>query len=188
MILHKFDTLNHPARMRIFQALSGHQRSINQLARLLPDIPRPSLYRHIHKMLDAGVIEVVASRQINGIEERFYTANAGRIDPQEVAQPGGSQRLAEHVSLYGTVVAQALARYLIDQEQPNLDAIAARDHFFFATDEEFKQLRDTIYQMLREFEQRPPAPGRRQRRMFVIAHPLESDAPETTATAGEQSI
>ncbi|WP_366519208.1 helix-turn-helix domain-containing protein [uncultured Thermanaerothrix sp.] len=34
--------------MRIFQALDAEELSINQLAKRLPDIPRPSLYRHIH--------------------------------------------------------------------------------------------------------------------------------------------
>jgi hypothetical protein len=33
-------------------------------------------------------------------------------------------------------------------------------------------LREAIYALLQEMEQQPPAPGRTQRRMFVIAHPM----------------
>lgn len=172
MILHKFDIINHPVRMRIFQTLYSGPYSINQLSRLLPDVPRPSLYRHIHKMLDAGIIQVAATRHVNGIEERFFATIDGRIDPDIVKQPDGIQKLADHISIYGAIVAQNLARYLIEYGQPDLESIAARDHTFWATDEEFHHLRETIYQLLHQFEQNPPAAGRTLRRLFVMGHPL----------------
>lgn len=172
MILHKFDVINHPVRMRIFQTLYSGPYSINQLSRLLPDVPRPSLYRHIHKMLDAGVITVAGTRHVNGIEERFFTAIDGRIDPDIAKQTDGIQKLADHISIYGAIVAQDLARYLIEYGPPDLESIAARDHTFWATDEEFQHLRETIYQLLHQLEQNPPAAGRTLRRLFIMGHPL----------------
>jgi DNA-binding transcriptional ArsR family regulator len=88
MPLQNLSAINHPARTRIFQALNGVEPSINQLARALPDSPRPSLYRHVHKMLDAGVLQIALVRYliryVNGIEERFYSAVERLIDPAEV--------------------------------------------------------------------------------------------------------
>ncbi len=172
MPVRNFDVINHPIRMRIFQLLHNVHLSINQLAELLPDVPKPSLYRHVRKLVEAGVIYVADRRLVHGIEERFYTSVEGLIDPQEVYQPGGLEKFAEHVRIYGSVVAQDLAQYVHARGAPDLANIAARDHVFYATEEEFVRLRETIYEMLRALEQQPPAPGRTQRRMFVMAHPL----------------
>lgn len=172
MPIRNFDVVNHPIRMRIFQLLHNVRLSINQLAELLPDVPKPSLYRHVRKLVEAGVIYVADRRLVHGIEERFYTSVEGLIDPEEVHQPGGLEQFAEHVRIYGSVVAQDLAQYVLARGTPDLANVAARDHVFYATEEEFIRLRETIYEMLRAMEQQPPAPGRTQRRMFIMAHPL----------------
>jgi DNA-binding transcriptional ArsR family regulator len=172
MPIRNFDVINHPIRMRIFQLLHNVHLSINQLAVLLPEVPKPSLYRHVRKLVEAGVIYVAATRMVHGIEERFYTSVEGLIDPEEVDQPGGLAKFAEHVRIYGSVVAQDVAQYMLARGTPDLANIAVRDHVFHASEEEFVRLRETIYEMLRAMEQQPPVPGRTQRRMFIMAHPL----------------
>jgi DNA-binding transcriptional ArsR family regulator len=174
MPLKNFAVINHPVRMRIFQALNGVELSINQLAKVLPDVPKPSLYRHIHKLLDAGVIHVARMRLVNGIEERFFTANEGLIDPADVYQPGGLEQFADHVRLYGTSVAQELADYVLKRGDPDLNNIAAHDHVFYATEEEFKHVREAIYELLQTMETLPPAEGRIKRRIFIMGHPLQA--------------
>lgn len=167
-----FAIVNHPVRMRIFQALNEVELSINQLAQRLPDVPRPTIYRHIHQMLDAGVIEVARTRLVNGIEERFYIAARGLIDPADIEKPGGLQDFVDHVRLYGCGVAQELGRYVLEHGRPDLNNIAARDHVFYATEEEFLQAREAIYTILKALEAQPPAEGRTKRRMFIMGHPL----------------
>lgn len=174
MLLRNFDVVNHPVRMRIFQALHGTRLSINQLAQLLPNVPKPSLYRHINRMLEAGVVEIADTRMVHGIEERFFTAAQGLIDPDEINTPEGLAKFADHVSLYGTFVAQDLAQYLLRKGDPDLDNVSAREYVFYATQEEFLQVRETIFDLLARLEQNSPAPGRVQRRMWIIAHPLRA--------------
>lgn len=175
MTLKNFSVINHPARMRIFQALNRVELSINQLGDYLPDISKPSLYRHVHKMLEAGVIQVAGVRHINGIEERFYTACEGLIDVEEVYQPGGLEDFAHHVQLYGSAVAQDLAQYTLQQGKPDLDNLIARDYVFYASEQEFLQARRAIYDLLSNLEKTSPAEGRRKRRIFVMGHPLLAD-------------
>ncbi|MGQ9814956.1 MAG: hypothetical protein ACUVR3_07385 [Candidatus Roseilinea sp.] len=92
----------------------------------------------------------------------------GLIDPAELDKPQGIEKFATHVSLYGSAAAQALAEYVLKRGSVNLSSIAARDHIFYATEEEFVRLREAIFALLREMEQQPPAPGHSQRRMFVL--------------------
>lgn len=177
MALRNFEVINHPVRMRLYQLLHRNQLSITQLAQLLPDVPQSSIYRHIHRMLEAGVIRVADTRWVKGILERFYTATSELIDPQELYQPGGLEKFADHVCLYGSVVAQELARYILEQGKPDLENIAVRDHIFYASEEEFIQAREAIYALLQRLEQNPPAPGRVARRLFVMGHPHEHHTP-----------
>ncbi len=81
MPLRNFSVINHPAQARIFQALNSVEAFINQLVCALPDIPKPSPYRHVHKMPDAGVLQIALVHYVNGIEERFYSAVEGLSDP-----------------------------------------------------------------------------------------------------------
>lgn len=174
MPLKNFAVINHPVRMRIFQALHAGELSINQLSKRLPDVPKPSLYRHIHQMLEAGVIVVTRTRLVNGIEERFFSAVNELIDPADISQPEGLEQFADHVQLYGNGVAQELMRYILSSGDPCDKNIAVRDHVFYASEQEFVQARETIYQLLKELEAAPPAPGRRKYRMFIMAHPTGS--------------
>lgn len=164
--------------MRIFQMLHQSELSVNQLARLMPDVPRPSLYRHVHQMLQAGVIEVVRTRHVNGLEERFYLSVPGLIDPSDVGQPGGLEQFADFAQLYGCGAAQELGRYVLERGEPDLDSIAVRDHFFYATDEEFLRLRETIFNLLADWEAAPRTEGRVRRRMFVLGHPMNRENEE----------
>jgi hypothetical protein len=84
MPLQNLLVINYPAQTCIFQALNGVEPSINQLARALPDIPKSSLYGHVRKMLDAGILQIARVRYVNGIEECFYSAVEGLIDRVEV--------------------------------------------------------------------------------------------------------
>ncbi len=172
MSLKNFAVINHPVRMRIFQALHAEELSINQLSKRLADVPKPSLYRHIHQMVEAGVIEVRRTRLVNGIEERFYAAVNALIDSADIDQPGGLEQFADHVQLYGNGVVQALTRYILECGNPYDEKIAARDHIFYATEEEFVRARETIYRILKDLEQNPPSAGRQKFRMFIMGHLL----------------
>lgn len=174
MPLKNFAVVNHPARMRIFQALTGVELSINQLSRVLPDIPKPSLYRHVHKMLEAGVVRVARVRHIHGIEERFFIVEEGLIDPADVFQPGGLEQFADHIQLYGSSVAQGLANYVLERGEPDLNNIIAREYTFYATEEDFMKVRQAIYDLLEELQKNPPAEGQTKRRIFVMGYPLRA--------------
>ncbi|MCS6993944.1 MAG: helix-turn-helix domain-containing protein [Anaerolineales bacterium] len=172
MSLKNFAVINHPVRMRIFQALHAEELSINQLAKRLADVPKPSLYRHIHQMVEAGVVEVTRTRLVNGIEERFFASVKELIDSADIDRPGGLEQFADHVQLYGNGVVQDLTRYILSSGDPYDEKIAARDHLFYATEQEFVQARETMYALLKQLEAASPAPGRRKYRVFIMGHPV----------------
>src|SRR6266571_709728 len=82
------DLLLHPVRLRIVQAFLGDRAlTTSALAAELADVPTTSLYRHVARLVDAGVLAVVAERRVRGAVERTYVlrASAALITPDQVA-------------------------------------------------------------------------------------------------------
>jgi DNA-binding MarR family transcriptional regulator len=75
--------LAHPAREAIIEACGREPRSIQDLAKALGLNPG-SVHNHVHKLKDAGYLEVVATRVVNGIVEQKYRCIAHHFDFSEV--------------------------------------------------------------------------------------------------------
>ncbi len=179
MPLKNFELLNHPIRMRIFQALYHVEMSVQQLTEYLQNVPQSTVYRHVRLMSEAGLLKITSTRHINGIEERFYMAVKDVVEASEIEKPAGKQKFADFVSLYGTVAAQDLGRYISSHEETEIENTVSRDHIFYATQEEFIAIREKIYQILREAVEKRSQPEGKLWRFFVIAHPLESEASQS---------
>ena len=75
------DLLLHPVRLRIVQAFLGDRAlTTSDLAAELADVPAASLYRHVARLVDAGVLAVVAERRVRGALERTYVLRVSRGD------------------------------------------------------------------------------------------------------------
>src|SRR5215471_21360478 len=83
------DLLLHPVRLRIVQAFLGDRAlTTSDLAAELADVPAASLYRHVARLVAAGVLTVVAERRVRGAVERTYVLRiaAARISMDEIAK------------------------------------------------------------------------------------------------------
>src|SRR6266536_5415616 len=83
------DLLLHPVRLRIVQAFLGDRAlTTTELRAELPDLPAASLYRHVARLVEGGVLAVVAERRVRGAVERTYVLRtaAANISLDEVAQ------------------------------------------------------------------------------------------------------
>src|ERR1700729_2540099 len=82
------DLLLHPARLRIVKAFLGDRAlTTKQLGAELPDVPAGSIYRHVSRLTEAGVLQVVAERRVRATTERTYTLRvyAGQLQSDEIA-------------------------------------------------------------------------------------------------------
>ena len=92
------DLLLHPVRLRIVQAFLGDRAlTTSALSAELADIAPASLYRHVARLVDAGVLAVVAERRVRGAVERTYvlrTSAAGIGLDQLAAMSADDHRAA----------------------------------------------------------------------------------------------
>ncbi len=66
------ELLLHPIRWRVIQALMGRELTTSDLKERLADVAVTTLYRQVAILADAGLLRVVAERQVRGAVERTY--------------------------------------------------------------------------------------------------------------------
>jgi hypothetical protein len=180
----KADVILHPTRLRIIQTFGGGRcLTAQQLATLVPDIPRASLYRHLHLLVDAGILAVVEEHPARAIQERVYALveNAANVGPTDYAGASAEDQL-RHFTAFLEVLHSDFTRYL--QHHQHHDAptagpgagVAYYQMPVYVTDEEYLQLVATLQAVLRPVVAQRPAPQRRRRLLSIIAMPgMEED-------------
>ncbi len=66
------ESLLHPARLRIAQALAGRTMTVDELDAAVSEVPKSSIYRHLRRLTADGAVEVVAERPSRGGVKRSY--------------------------------------------------------------------------------------------------------------------
>jgi len=170
----KADLILHPIRMRIIQSLiGGAQRTTQQIAELLTDIPQATLYRHLNKLLQAQLIEIVDQNQVRGTVEKVYRlAEHGAevtVDDLKTMTPG------QHMELFMKFVATLIGEYgrYLQQENFDLvrDGVSMRQIDLYLTDEEYMQLLADMRAPMLKHARNEPGEGRRRRNISTIVIP-----------------
>jgi DNA-binding transcriptional ArsR family regulator len=153
----------HPIRMRILMAMAGRELTAGQLGQILTDVPQATLYRHIKRLVDSGVIIVVSETPIRGTVEKIYTLDAGHanLNPDELAQLDADS----HMRLFVGFVASLLddyARYLEGSQQIDLvaDGVGYRKAIMHLTHDELIEMSQALNLTLKPYRELLPSPER----------------------------
>lgn len=168
------DLLLHPVRLRILQAFLGDRvLTTAELGAELDDVPTASLYRHVARLADAGVLEVVGERKVRGAAERSYRLSMARASVDDAA----TLSVEEHRRAFATFVAGLMAdfdRYL-DRAgpQPDLaaDGVGYRQAGLWLDDAEHAELVRDLREVVRARMQHAERPGRRRRMLSTVVLP-----------------
>lgn len=166
-------------RLRIVQAFLGDRAlTTSDLRRELPDVPPASLYRHVARLVDAGVLSVVNERRVRGAVERTYVLRvaAASVNLDEV------QRMTrdDHRHAFMAFVAGLLGdfdRYLEREDlDPVRDGVGYRLAGLWLDDAEFGEFIRDLTRVVQPRLANPPKRGRRRRILGTVLLPGE-DAP-----------
>jgi DNA-binding transcriptional ArsR family regulator len=122
LIVTSTDLLLHPVRLRILQAFLGDRAlTTSQLQAELPDVPPASLYRHVAKLVDAGVLSVLDERRVRGALERTYTlqTSAATVTPEDLANLSAD----EHRRMFLTFLAGIIREFDFYLERGDIDLV-----------------------------------------------------------------
>lgn len=85
MAITRAEILLHPVRMRGLRVSSATGPcTVRQIADVLADIPGTSLYWHLGRLVEAGLLEVVSERPVRGAVEKTcdLPQTAGLLTPE----------------------------------------------------------------------------------------------------------
>ncbi len=119
------DTMLHPVRMRIIMTLSGNDGMTPlQIAGLMPEIPQATLYRHINRLAESGLLIVASERQVRGTTEKVYALNTSmqtHLSGEDVQNLTKEDHLRYFTSFMATLVDE-FSTYL--RQTPKADLAA----------------------------------------------------------------
>jgi hypothetical protein len=168
------DLLLHPVRLRIVQAfLGGRVLTTAELGAELDDVPTASLYRHVARLSDAGVLVVAGERKVRGAAERSYrlVLEAASVDD------AATMTTEDHRRAFATFVAALLADFdrYVDRadERPDLlaDGVGYRQAGLWLDDAEHAELVHDLVEVVRARMELPQRPGRRRRLLSTVLVP-----------------
>jgi Helix-turn-helix domain len=174
------DLLLHPVRLRIVQAFLGDRAlTTTQLSAELSDVPAASLYRHVARLVAAGVLQVVAQRRVRGAVERTYVLRlaAARIGPDEI----DAMSAEDYRQMFIAYAAGLLADFDRYLQRPELDLVKDGVAFgiegLWLDDAEFAEMMRELYRVLQPRRANAPKPGRRRRLLASVLLPGEEPVP-----------
>ena len=166
------DVILHPVRLRIISTLYNRQLTTQQIGLVLPDVAQATLYRHLSRLLRAGVVAVVAQRPVRGVTEKVYALAEGntpvRLDPREMKREDWERGFAAYTA---SLLGQFAAYLRQPGANPVNDGVSFRTGALHLSDAELAQLSADLQTAFVPFLDYPPSPERRRRLISSVLMP-----------------
>ncbi len=151
---------------------SGRRVSAQQIISALPDVPQASAYRHIARLVEAGILQVVEEATLRGTVEKTYTLpdQAADLSREEMA-PVSSEDHMRYFTAFVTLMMSQFRAYLERKERGGKDGGTYWSEAVCLTDAEY----DHFVKALKSIEglaaSHQPGPERRRRLLFAAIIP-----------------
>jgi DNA-binding transcriptional ArsR family regulator len=172
----KTHLLFHPIRARIIVEISGGRQTAKELAEVMLDVPKTTLYRHIRALADGGILKVVEEVPIRGTVERVYALDMVAADPSpEELDQMSREDYEQAFTLFVASNLGDFTRYLESKGAEKIDVMADGLKFgkvqLHLTELEYEALLAKVYGALEEVLGNEPAPDRKRHIVSVTFIP-----------------
>jgi DNA-binding transcriptional ArsR family regulator len=182
------DLLLHPVRLRIVQAFLGDRAlTTSQLSAELSDVPPASLYRHVARLVSAGVLQAVAERRVRGALERTYVLRlaAARVGVADI-EAMSTDDYRQMFMAYTAGLLGDFDRYLQRGDVDLLrDGVAFGIEGLWLDDAEFAGMMRDLYRVLQPLRANAPRAGRRRRLLASVLLPAGEPGGSALASTKE---
>ncbi|PMC39198.1 transcriptional regulator [Bacillus sp. UMB0899] len=163
----------HPVRMKIVQTLIGKEKlNVQEIQARLNEVPQATLYRHLNKLLEADVIQVVEENKIRGTVEKFYALN---VKEQSTTEDFQKLSREEHLNLFLTFMTHLLGQYeaYLQQDEIDLmkDGVSFREAMIYLSDQEFQEFISELSKVYLKVIENEPTSERKARHISTIMIP-----------------
>lgn len=168
-------------------ALAGRHLSAGELAQELGDVPPATLYRHINRLAEGGLLEVVEERPVRNTIERVYTLKPGaaHAGQAEFSRLSPEEKLRYFVS-YLLSLLDDYARYL---NQPGVASQPGPEGYqkfpLYLTAHEFGEMVQELNQVILPRTANQPGDKRRPIIMGFFTIPVPDARPPNQERASD---
>jgi DNA-binding transcriptional ArsR family regulator len=165
------DIIMNPVNQRIAQYLILNKTgTVNDIATELSDVSKPSLYRHIKMLLDAGLIEVVEEKAVRGTVQKTYAlvvSPLGEPSQKDIAQ------LVSYTLM--SVMASFMTYFAREDVDMRKDMLSVSSSTLMLSDSEFMEMLGKIGEVFNGYIRNKPGEGRKPRNLVFISAPVNMD-------------
>ena len=176
------DTILHPIRVRIVLAIQGRRLTTAQIHRILPEVPLPTLYRHLQRLTEGGILRIVETQQVHSNQERVYALvdSAANLTEEEISRATPEEHL-RYFTVFIMGLMNVYDRYLQSGPDVAADKVMYYAESVYLTDEQYQALRTQLRGLIEDALQQQPAPGARRRTLAALTFP-EAELPDEETT------
>ena len=174
----KADLLLHPVRMRIIQSLlGGRDRSSEEIFELLGDVPRATLYRHLNKLLEAGVITVVKQDYIRGgVLRTFHLDESQTLLGEDEVEGLSVDDMLKYFTTFVSSLLRDFESYVRHQNNTKKgNGMLAVQTPLYLSDQEFHSLSEKLKTIFEENSENVPSEERQLRIVTTFVIPTVRD-------------
>jgi DNA-binding transcriptional ArsR family regulator len=175
--LTRADVVLHPIRFQILTLVSGRRMSAQKISAALPEVPLASIYRHINKLVEAGVLESIDGTGSRASVERVYsipTPEAATLSVEDTASVSLEDNL-QYFTNFCTLLMSKGRGFIERKAQDGVSGGAYSFEALYLTDSEYEHLMSGLQALEGLALSNRPAPGRRRRLLFTALIPDEED-------------
>lgn len=169
----KADLILHPVRLRILITIGKNEKTVAQIAGLLPDIAQATLYRHINTLVEGNILTVTHEKPIRGTVERTYALtdiNAASLTAEDIAHVSKEEHL-RYFTMFTALLLSSFSRYLDTYETPDFaaDGTGYYIHELYLSPEEEADFSGKIRAAIEPYLE--PEPNRKRKVFSTIIMP-----------------
>lgn len=174
------ELLGHPVRLRVVHALRGSRTlTTSQLAELIPDVSKATLYRHVDLLAEGGILEVAEEERVRGAVQRHYRLRQDRasIDPALIETLTADDHRRGFAAATAALLAEFNAYLDRANADPAQDAVGYRQHAIWLSDDELLTMIEGMRAAILPQLANEPTPSRRRYLLSPILFPAEDQPP-----------
>lgn len=167
--------LLNPVRMKILQvAMSKEQFTSKEIKEVLADVPQASLYRHINKMVQDQIFEVVAENKIRGTVERVLAIKNDPFDQlQEAVESGDSDQLKHIFNTFAISLMMDFNKYVEEPYDLVDDLVGFRSIPLYLSQEETEVFAKDMRESLAKITENGQNGERQLRKFSYVLMPVK---------------
>lgn len=160
--------LLNPIRMRIIQYLATHESvTAGELASIMTDVPRTTLYRHINTLVGSDILSVVGENRIRGTVEKVYSLNVSAISSENTTQNATRNAYGFLMKIYAD-----FERYFNNANaNPGKDKLFLNNLVLLMSDEEYDEFLSDLQNLMVKHMEKEPSSKRKARSLSIISAP-----------------